>query len=149
MFTLPVGNFVQTTSVFRPSSVVDTPGSGTITTSANAYDGDPGTFGFWTSASNSIYGCVGATVLNGKKLYCLSLNSTIQDEGVVTLYLSVDNGATYLYQTTIPKTLSVCTITIPDFTTISNVKIKIVAPNFIIGATGYQTYAYIYDLYIQ
>jgi hypothetical protein len=153
-FTLPVGNFTNLGALYRPASVADTPGAGTITNSAKAYDGDVTSFGTWASTASgtvySVYTFSGATVITNTKLFARVGANLGRGIG---LAMSIDGGATYPYSTCLSGNsdglmIDVVSIVIPNITVISNVKAKIIVSphvdHIVVPTTGY-----VYDIYIQ
>ena len=166
MFTYPIGLMNQAFAGVRPTSIVDTPVAGTIVNSGNSFDTDHNNFGVWTlgvafGTNYSIYSIVTIVTLTGKKLYVTwDTNSTF---GQIQVFMSIDGGATYLFQTALigpaqtgwdsswsgtpfvpDAVIRTLNIPIPDGVPSNTVKIKTQA-----SSLGITDVVRIYDVFIQ
>jgi hypothetical protein len=134
MFTTPLVGFTNV-SYIRPTSVIDTPGAGTITSSSYAYDADNSTLAQWfvylpatPLTTYSVYSFTGSTVLVGKSLYIYFYTIYLNDNIGGSFYLSVDGGLTYPLSVSVPLDRGVIdkliSIAIPNGTTLSLIKVK-------------------------
>ena len=156
-FMVPVGNFVQNNMVYRPVSVVDTPGTGTITNSSNAYDSDKSTFGTWAGPNGSTNYSI-FTFTNVAQTKSNSINVLFDDAGgsgglanPVTFGISLDAGVTYPYSIAIDADIlypspTNKTLNLPDYIVISNIRMK-VNPSYIQLTFGNSIH--VYDIWIQ
>lgn len=157
-FTLPVGNFIQAPgTIIRPTSVVDTPGTGTITNSSNAYDTDNSTFGRWVpvdqnipATSYSVFAFSSGIATFNRRIYLLSatpfFNIHFHDNPVISI--SLDNGANYTLSCigTDGATPGLTSLALPDGITISLIKVKAYNQSPTTGTSGTSD---IYSIYIQ
>jgi hypothetical protein len=163
-FTLPVGNFQPpvVAGIIRPTSVVDTVATGTITNSANAYDADASSYGVWTGVipssgpvptySTYVLTASGSTL--GKSVYIKWSSNTDYPVWAGSLSMSIDGGSTYPYSInyyfpTTPIASNISSLVVPDSVLYTNIKFKI---GMILGhgqPIGGNTDLRVYDIYIQ
>lgn len=162
MFTIPVGNFAQNTvaSIVRPTSSVDTVGSGSITNSNFAYDISNTTYGTWVSKQQSypsdnysIFSFTSSATTDGNILYC-KMGSVAGNpfNSIAVMLVSFDGGATYPFGNsnnfyTDPVTPIIFSQPIPFGTTISDIKVKVFTAN--IAPYALDTTILVYDIYIS
>jgi hypothetical protein len=149
-FTAPIGGFINTNVQYRPSSVVDTAGTGTITNSSNVYSASPSDFGTWSSSVSgttySVFSLVGATVLINPTVYVRGVK-TGADEAPAGFQVSTDGGSTYPYSQPFGGSVQTVSVATSGTTTVANIKIKVY--------TSYSTPFHaggacdVYDAYVQ
>ena len=140
MFTIPVGMFSSGSNLIRPTSVVDTPGPGSIVNSSKAYDGDPNSFASFNGAVASpgpytTYSVFSFSSPSSFSMY-KALNVRCSWDGVATsgagrFDVSIDAGATYapgndfaiLGWSTSPANRSIYNI--PSGTIFSNIRVRL------------------------
>lgn len=156
MFTIPVGNFKQIVTGYRPTAGIGTiTGDGAVANVANAYDGDPDTYCASTSATGTtetIYSGFNALVASSGA----SLQVTLEAGSIgfqVNVDVSFDGGANYLFPLPIstsivgPSTIAnkqVCTIAVPNGIFLSSVKVR---TKTLSDPSG--VYLYVYDIVIN
>jgi len=158
-FTVPVGNYVPTTLLYRPTSVVDTPDGGTITNSSNAYDVDRGSYAYYKTvtgggAPESTFSFAIVATVTGKTIYynfdCDSTSSAI------TAWVSTDSGSTFPLVVqfimnpspfvTVPDSVNrTISINLPASTLLTTVKTRVLVQT----STGGDAHIRLYDIYIQ
>jgi hypothetical protein len=161
-FTLPVGNFQPVgtvNAIIRPTSVVDTVATGTITNSSNAYDTDQTSYGVWTGIIPSsgpilTYSTASGSTL-GKSVYAIMSANSSYPVWAGYIRISIDNGVTYPYAAGnyFPQVLtpvaSTYSCSIPDGILYTNIKIQTAMINGHGQPTGGSTDLRVYDIYIQ
>jgi len=160
MFTVPIGFFGSSTNVIRPNSVVDTPGSGTITNSSSAYDANPSSYADFlshtaypnTPTTYSIYSfAAGPSTRAGQTFNINGFSVGGNNDNGSTVSISYDSGATYTTLTTLstigglPGAFGPYGFPVVPSIPLANIKVKIAMSYFFSDPTE----VYIYDMYIQ
>ena len=158
-FTLPVGNFQSSAlanALVRPSGVVDTVGTGTITNSNLAFDTSKTTYGLWTAIvpentySIFVFSASGTTL--NKSVYILWSSDLFYPNWYGGMSMSIDNGVTYPYGVSVHFTSNspvISSIIIPDGTAYSNIKLNVGPQHTAHAGLGSQIDTRVYDIYIQ